>query len=395
LTAKRIKNLAAEFVAETGTLDHRRLQQEDRIRRAATKGTASYERTSMLARLVTLFRRMFISVGALPLLLVLLIIFFATQNPRFLSEVNILNITQQGIYLLLISLAQMMVLVSGGFDLSVGANVALTSIGSATIMAGVFGASPDQATLAIVAGFAAAIAIGLGCGLANGIGVSYLNVNPFIVTLATASVIQGLTLLISQGQEVSGLPRQFVRQIGSGLFLDIPIAVLLSLPVIVALYLLMARSRYGRYVYAIGSNPKAALVAGVRIPLTLLITYVICGVVTAYSSFLLTARVSAGEPLLGAEFPLQSITAAILGGCSLRGGQGGVGGAIVGAIFVTVLANGMDLMRLGSNHQLIILGFLLVIAVLLDRERTKLGYASMSASVRKVGSTHGAQISGR
>ena len=345
----------------------------------------------MLDRLIALFRRMFISVGALPFLLILLIIFFATQNPRFLSEVNILNIAQQGIYLLLISLAQMMVLVSGGFDLSVGANVALTSIGSATIMAGVFGASPDQATLAIVAGFAAAIAIGIGCGLANGIGVSYLNVNPFIVTLATASVFQGLTLLISQGQEVSGLPRLFVHQIGSGLILDIPIAVLLSLPVIVALYLLMAWSRYGRYVYAIGSNPKAALVAGVRIPLTLLITYVICGVVTAYSSFLLTARVSAGEPLLGAEFPLQSITAAILGGCSLRGGQGGVGGAIVGAIFVTVLANGMDLMRLGSNHQLIILGFVLVIAVLLDRERTKLGYASMAANVRKVPATRGVQ----
>ena len=345
----------------------------------------------MLDRLITLFRRMFINVGALPFLLVLLIIFFATQNPRFLSEVNILNIAQQGIYLLLISLAQMMVLVSGGFDLSVGANVALTSIGSATIMAGVFGASPDHATLAILAGFATAIAIGIGCGLANGIGVSYLNVNPFIVTLATASVFQGFTLLISQGQEVSGLPRLFVHQIGSGLILDIPIAVLLSLPVIAALYLLMAWSRYGRYVYAIGSNQKAALVAGVRIPLTLLITYVICGVVTAYSSFLLTARVSAGEPLLGAQFPLQSITAPKLGGCSLRGGPGGVGGAIVGAIFVTVLANGMDLMRLGSNHQLIILGFVLVIAVLLDRERTKLGYASIAANVRKVISTRGAQ----
>jgi len=157
-------------------------------------------------------------------------------------------------------------------------------------------------------------------------------VAPGCLTLATASVFQGLTLLISQGQEVSGLPRPFVHQIGSGLFLDIPIAVLLSLPVIVALYLLMARSRYGRYVYAIGSNPKAALVAGVRIPLTLLITYVICGVVTAYSSFLLTARVSAGEPLLGAEFPLQSITAAILGVAVLHQPLGAT--AIAGVLLV-------------------------------------------------------------
>jgi ribose transport system permease protein len=345
----------------------------------------------MLDRLIGSLRWIFISVGALPFLLVVLIIFFATQNARFLGETNILNVAQQGIYLLLISLGQMMVLVSGGFDLSVGANVALTSIGSATVMASVFAASPDQPTLAILAGFAAAIAIGIGCGLANGFGVSYLKVNPFIVTLATASVFQGLTLLISQGQEVSGLPRFFVHQIGSGLILDVPVAVALSVPVIVILYLLMAWSRYGRYVYAIGSNPKAALVAGVRIPLYLLITYVICAVVTSYSSFLLTARVSAGEPLLGAEFPLQSITAAILGGCSLRGGQGGVGGAIVGAIFVTVVANGMDLMRLGSNHQLIILGFVLVFAVLIDRERTKLGYASMSANVRKLLATRNPQ----
>lgn len=338
----------------------------------------------MLNQLIVSFRRIFVNVGALPFLLTLLVIFFSTQNPRFLSETNILNISQQGIYLVLIALAQMMVLVSGGFDLSVGANVALTSIGSATIMASVFQALPDQATLAILAGFGAAIAIGICCGMANGIGVSYLNVNPFIVTLATASVFQGLTLLISAGQEVSGLPKAFVHQIGSGFIFEIPISVALSVPVIVILYLLMAWSRYGRYVYAIGSNPKAALVAGVRIPVTLFVTYVICGSVTAYSSFLLTARVSAGEPVLGAEFPLQSITAAIIGGCSLRGGQGGVGGAIVGAIFVTVLANGMDLMRLGSNHQMIILGFVLVLAVLIDRERAKLGYVSLSAKVREL-----------
>lgn len=351
----------------------------------------------MLDRLIGAARRIFVGVGALPFLLVLLIIIFSTQNPRFLSETNILNISQQGIYLLLISLGQMMVLVSGGFDLSVGANVALASIGSATVMASVFGVSPDHPTLAIFAGFAGAIAIGIGCGLANGIGVAYLKVNPFIVTLATASVFQGLTLLISQGQEVSGLPRPFVYQVGSGFILGIPISVALSMPIILILYLLMTWSRYGRYVYAIGSNPKAALVAGVRIPLCLSITYVICALVTAYSSFLLTARVSAGEPLLGAEFPLQSITAAIIGGCSLRGGQGGVGGAIMGAIFVTVVANGMDLMRLGSNHQMIILGFVLVIAVLIDRERTKLGYVSMSANVRNVlaARSEGGQRAGR
>jgi ribose/xylose/arabinose/galactoside ABC-type transport system permease subunit len=319
-------------------------------------------------------RRSFAKGGALPFLLVFVIILFEVENGRFLSQGNFLNVVQQGIYLLLISLGQMMVLVSGGFDLSVGANVALTSIGSATVMAEVVAAYPNDPALAIAAGLAMAALIGVLCGMANGIGVSYLGVNPFIVTLATSSVFQGLTLLISQGQEVSGLPKPYVYGIGSGFFAGLPIAVLLALPVILIVYILVVWSRYGRYLYAIGSNPKSALVAGVRIERQLLMTYVICGMITAFASFLLTARVSAGEPLLGAEFPLQSITAAVIGGCSLRGGQGGVGGTILGAIFVTVLANGMDLMRLGSNYQMIALGFVLVAAVLLDRQRARVGF---------------------
>src|SRR5713101_6661464 len=121
----------------------------------------------MLDRLIGSLRRIFISVGALPFLLVVLIIFFSTQNPRFLSETNILNVAEQGIYLLLISLGQMMVLVSGGFDLSVGANVALTSIGSATVMAELLAVFPDDPGLVIAAGLAATLAIGFLCGLAN------------------------------------------------------------------------------------------------------------------------------------------------------------------------------------------------------------------------------------
>ena len=169
----------------------------------------------MLDRLIALFRRMFVSVGALPFLLVLLIIFFATQNPRFLSEVNILNIAQQGIYLLLISLAQMMVLVSGGSTYRSGPMSRSPALAARQSWPGVFGASPGPADARNYGEIWAAIAIGIGCGLANKIGVSYLNVNPFIVTLATASVFQGFTLLISQGQEVSGLPRLFVHQIVS------------------------------------------------------------------------------------------------------------------------------------------------------------------------------------
>jgi ribose/xylose/arabinose/galactoside ABC-type transport system permease subunit len=309
--------------------------------------------------------------GVLPLLLLLCVIIFQAGNPRFLSQANLLNLLQQGIYLLLIALGQMAVLLSGGFDLSVGANVALTSIIGSNAMVAVSNLFPDSDAPAVLAGFAATFAVGLFAGLANGLGVSVLGVNPFIVTLATASIFQGITLVVSQGLEVSGLPSTFIYDIGSGFFLGLPVAVLLALPAVVVVFVLVHRTRFGRHLFATGSNPRAAVVAGVSVPRILTATYVLCALITSFSGFLLTARVSSGEPLLGAEFTLRSITAAVIGGCSLRGGQGGVGGTILGVAFITVRANGMDLLRLGSTAQMIVIGLVLVVAVLLDRRRAR------------------------
>ncbi len=308
--------------------------------------------------------------GALPILLVLCVIVFQHGNARFLSQGNVMNIMQQGVFLLLIALGQMLVLLSGGFDLSVGANVALTSIISARTMVAVSIVYPDAPMLAVAAGFGAMLAVGIFAGLVNGLGVSLLKVNPFIVTLASASIFQGITLVVSNGVQVSGLPAPFVYGIGSGRWLGAPISVLLMVPAVVALFITVNWTRYGRYLFTVGSNPKAAIVSGISVGRTLLVTYLVCGMVTALAGFLLTARVSSGEPLLGGEFPLRSITAAVIGGCSLRGGQGSVGGTILGVVFITVLANGMDLMRIGSNYQMIVLGIVLVGAVVLDHFRT-------------------------
>lgn len=307
--------------------------------------------------------------GALPIVLVLCIIVFQTGNERFLSQINIINMTQQGVFLMLIAFGQMIVLIAGGFDLSVGAVVAMTSIISAKVMVAVAAMFPDSAALAITAGFFAALLVGLGAGLFNAIGVAVLKVNAFIVTLATASIFQGLTLVISQGIQVSGLPRPFIYEIGSGRFLGIPVAALLALPVLIVVYLAIHQMRFGRYLYAIGSNAKSALIAGINVNRHLLAAYVICSVITAFSGWLLTARVSSGEPLLGGEFPLNSIAAAVIGGCSLRGGEGTVLGVFMGVVFITMLGNGMDLLRIGSNYQMIVLGVVLVGAVVLDRYR--------------------------
>jgi len=319
--------------------------------------------------LVSSFINRLLRFGALPIVLLFCIVIFELANPHFLSRTNLINVLQQSVFLMLISFGQMLVLISGGFDLSVGAVVALTSILSSTAMVMVSGWQPDQPFLAILAGFATALLTGLCAGLVNALGVSVLRVNAFIVTLATTSIFQGLTLVISQGMEVTDLPIQFVYGIGSDFVLGIPVSALFAVPALLIVYVLLHRMRFGRYVYAIGSNTKSALVAGVPINRYLMFCYAICSVITAFSGLLLTARVSSGEPLLGSEFPLDSIAAAVIGGCSLRGGEGGAIGVLLGVIFITVLANGMDLMQIGSNFQMIVLGIVLVGAVVLDRFR--------------------------
>lgn len=307
--------------------------------------------------------------GVLPIVLIVCIIVFQIGNPRFLSGPNVLNMTQQAVYLLLIAFGQMLVLLAGGFDLSVGAVVALTSIVSAKVMVAVSLVYPDAPYLAIAAGFLATILVGVVCGWINGFGVAVMRVNAFIVTLATSSIFAGVTLVTSQGIQVSGLPRDFVYGIGSGYFIGLPVSLYFAVPAVIAVFVLVRHMRFGRYIYAIGSNVRSAVVAGVNINRYLMACYMLCATITAFAGWLLTARVSSGEPMLGGEFPLQSIAAAVIGGCSLRGGDGSPFGVLLGVIFITVVKNGMDLLRIGSNYQMIVFGVVLVGAVVLDRYR--------------------------
>jgi ribose transport system permease protein len=309
-------------------------------------------------------------IGSLPILVALAIIVFAWGNPRFLSEDNIINVSQQGVYLLIVALGQMLVLIAGGFDLSVGANMALTSIISAKVMVALLAAFPHAPWLAVAAGFVATLGIGIATGALNAFGVGVLRINPFIVTLATTSIFQGATLIASEGTQVDGLPEPFIDTLGSGFVGNVPIVLLITIPIVLLIYLLVSWTRFGRNLYVTGSNPRAALIVGVSVTLTLAVAYTLCTILAAIAGYLLTARVSSGEPLLGGEFPLRSITAAVIGGCSLRGGQGTVGGVVLGVIFVTILANGMDMLRLGSSIQMVILGVVLMFAVVMDRYKT-------------------------
>jgi ribose/xylose/arabinose/galactoside ABC-type transport system permease subunit len=315
--------------------------------------------------------RIYVTVGALPFVLALEIIIFQVGNSRFLSGANVTNELETGVYLLLIAVGQMLVLVSGGFDLSVGANVALTSVTTATVMAH-FYTGPSTSTNAILIGAAVAVGLGLVIGLANGLGVAVLRVNAFIVTLASASILSGLTLVVSQGSEIMGLPPKFISGLGVGTTGGMPDAYFVAIPFVLLVTVALYFMKYGRNVYALGGNPRAAFAAGVAPRRNLIATYMMCGLLTSIAGFMLTARVSAGIPLLGAEYQLASITAAVIGGVSLRGGEGGVIGALLGTAFLTMLNNGLDLMRFGTNAQLIAVGLALVFAVVLDGHRRSL-----------------------
>ncbi|MFT4218983.1 MAG: ABC transporter permease [Microbacterium sp.] len=307
--------------------------------------------------------------GALPPLIIILIVVFAVSNPIFLTPNNLITLATQAVFLLLVSLGQMVVLITGGFDLSVGSNVALTSVVSATVMAAVYGGYEEFTGEAIWSGFFMVLLVGLVVGLVNGIGVAFLKVNAFIVTLASMSIFAGITLVLSGGSQISGLPRLFTHEIGSGHIAGFPIPVLLTVPVVLVILVVLKWTRFGRHLYAIGGNPNAATVSGVRVRLNLLVAYVICGLLASYAGWLLTARVASGQPLLGGSFALESITAAIIGGAALTGGRGGVGGTVLGVLFVMGLTNGMNLMRMDSNQQSIAIGIVLVVAVVADRLR--------------------------
>lgn len=321
------------------------------------------------ARVSARSRRLFAEIGLLPALLVALIVAFAAFEPRFMSGENWFNILRQANYLMLVAMGQMVVLIAGHLDLSVGATMALTSVVVAMVMttSGV----ADNAWVAMAAGALAGLGVGLAIGLVNGLAVAVFRVSSFMVTLGMSSIAFGIALLLSSGVPVVGLPPEFTRGLGTGALLGVPVPVVITAVSMVVLYLFLEWTRYGRYIYAVGANARAAHLAGIRTLRVTVGAFVICGLLASLSGVLLTARVSSGEANLGAEFVLISIAAAVLGGTSLYGGQGRLAFVAVGVLFVAVLANGMNLVRVESYTQQLVLGFILIVAVVIDRLRSR------------------------
>ena len=315
--------------------------------------------------------KLFARLGALPFLLVAAVVVFAALSDNFLTARNLLNVVRQSVYLTVVSMGQMLALLTGGFDLSVGTIVALASVVGATAMVAAAVAMPDALWTAMALGCLAGVAAGTAVGIVNGIGVALLNVSPFMMTLGMASVGFGIALYLTGGVPVYGMPPEFSDIFGFGTFLGLPTPVVVAVLVVAVLAVVLYGTPLGRHFYAVGANIRAATLSGVAARRTLFLAYALCGLLSAAAGMLLTARLETGEANIGASMPLQSIAACVIAGVSLRGGIGRLENVVLGALFIGLVQNGMNLARIESYLQTVVLGVLLILAVVADQLRLR------------------------
>ncbi|AHG88030.1 ABC-type transporter, integral membrane subunit [Gemmatirosa kalamazoonensis] len=288
------------------------------------------------------------------LLLLSLVLWAAT--PYFATVDNLVNVLEQSAIVGVLSVGMTFVILTGGIDLSVGSLVALAGIA--------FGAA-SHAGLPTVLAVLAALVVGGASGLANGLLVSPGRLPPFIATLGTMSVARGAALMLTGGRPISGFPTS-VRAIAHAEPLGIPAPVLLMLAVYAAAHVALTRTVLGRYVYAVGGNEVAAALSGVSVSAWKRVVYVLSGVASALTGVLLVARLDSAQPVAGLGYELDAIAAVVIGGASLMGGAGTVLGTLVGALLMTVLRNGLNLLSVSSYLQQVAIGLVIIAAVVVD-----------------------------
>lgn len=296
------------------------------------------------------------------------IVLFALVDERFLTMRNLANIGSQASFILILALAQTVVLIGRGFDLSMGNAVSLISVAMAMVMTGMVGAGWTGGG-AVVLGIATSLAIGLTVGMLIGFFSGMLGANSFIISLGMMNVCYGIAAVISGGRPVFNVPLEFVGLFNSGSVLFLPAPIVIAAVICLAVHLLLTKTVYGRLLYLAGSNPQAVRVAGHDTRRILAWSFVIAGALVAISAMLLTARTGTGEPNLGANLLLQAIASAVIGGVSLSGGRGTVWQAIFGTLIIAVLSNALNLMQVSGYVQQITLGAVIIFALWLERIR--------------------------
>ena len=292
----------------------------------------------------------------------------AIAEDRFLSTRNIFNVLRQTSINGILAVGMTFVILTRGIDLSVGSVAALAgmvagSLATMQTISMVF-SEPLDPLLVVVIG----TLVGMACGFVNGTIVARFAVPPFVVTLGMLSAARGLTLLYSDGRPIPNLDPGF-RYIGTGEIFGVPVPALLFLAVFLIAWLVLTRTSYGRYVYAVGGNEKSARTSGINTKRIILSVYVIGGALAALGGMILAARTGSALPQAGVAYELDAIAAVVIGGTSLSGGVGSVVGTLFGALIIGVINNGLDLLGVESYYQQVIKGAIIVAAVMLDPSR--------------------------
>lgn len=290
--------------------------------------------------------------------LVILCLAIACVTPRFLTVTNILNVFTQVSVNAIIAVGMCFVILTGGIDLSVGSTLAITGAISATL------AHKNFNIFAIII---IVLILGSLIGLFNGILVAKGKIQAFIVTLATMTIFRGITYVYTNGTPISGLGTNFTV-VGNGDLAGIPLPVIIIVLVVLIAWYVLSQTRYGRYVYAVGGNEDSARLSGINTDKIKSLVYVLCGATAALSAVVVTSRIGSASPNAGSGFELDAIAAVVLGGTSLSGGEGSVVGTIIGAMIIGVLNNGLNLMNVSPFYQLIVKGFVILLAVMLDKK---------------------------
>jgi len=317
-----------------------------------TSLTPTTERPSVLARI-----REFVIRRAMVLMMVVVILVFGLSNDNFFTVGNLQAVLIAAAPFALIAIGQTLVILTGGIDLSVGSVIALSSMVTAFVVKD----HPELVWLAPVVG----IAVGFVTGSVAGLLVARDLVPPFIATLAMLTAASGLAYVVGNGSPISGLPSEY-QLIANFSVLGLRPPVLIMIVGLVVFSIIMARTTFGLRIYAVGGNPQASRISGVRNAPILYSVYAISGMLAGLSGVLLSSRVASGLPNLGQGYELDAIAAVVIGGASLFGGRGTMWGTALGLLLIQTLNNGLDLLGVPAYWQSIIKGALIVIAVSLD-----------------------------
>jgi ribose/xylose/arabinose/galactoside ABC-type transport system permease subunit len=293
-------------------------------------------------------------------ILLVVIAGMSIANPAFFTMSNLLTIGLQAAVRALLAIGVLLVIVSGGVDLSVG-----TSMSMSMVMMGLYVIN-GHGSLAV--GMLIAVATGVVVGFVNGTLIAFLKLQPFIVTLGTLGIAQGFALTLSNGRSMYGFPSEF-NFIGGGDVAGIPVPILILAVVGIIAWFITRETKLGRYAYAIGGSEEAARRAGISVRGYKVAIYVFCGALAGIAAIVLASRINSAHPGIGLGYELDAIAAVVIGGASLMGGRGDVGGAILGALTMSAIRFGLNFMAVTPFIQQIVIGVILIIAVYLDRVR--------------------------